>query len=163
MGDRCYMEIKIGGHIETAAMAEAIVKAVEDDCGASDARGWLLAVAEGGARWMEFSEVNYARLSCAGAIADMGIDVLAHNESGGSYPAGWQTFNGLTGETFEWDAGEDGMVDISKIEEILDLPIIDQSIIDGIRSLIAATRASQWRSIRPLTVSDAVRNYLTNS
>jgi len=164
MGDRCYMTLTMGGHIETESKLQEIVSLLDDDAASitdypgpkgQTLREYILRCAlHGQAAEFGFDEVNYADLPCFNALAELGLDLHAHNGSGGGYEAGNQSYNSDTGEHFEWLDGEEGRIDILELEKTLANDCDDAAKLDRIRDLLAEVTASEWHHVGAISVAE---------
>lgn len=170
MGDRCYMTMQLGGHVETVEDFNTILELIDSDCGhVNDISDKSESIAEYLVRMSDeeevpqfgFEEVNYAELDCAGKISsECGMDIFATNDAGGGYSAGNQSWDGQTGHSYEWTDAEDGSISISAIRECLDPEKSDSECVAAIFSAIHVVEREQWCDLRPFTVSNAVRMHV---
>ena len=164
MSDRCYMSMAIGGHIETFHQLSGLARAIQLEHGQDagnpvlfdEMQNEILDQIDRGSISFEFEEMNYATLDYAEVIHAMGFDICATNERGMEYGAGTQSWNGLTGETFNWELANDGIF-LPDLEGalLLEFPL------KAIRELIDEQKRQQWKDIRPLTIADGVRKQVT--
>lgn len=171
MGDRCHMNIELGGEIKTVKDLETILQAIDDDGGSQpydpNFKGgdadYLLACADAGTLpEFDFEEVNYANLDCLGTIQECGLDTLAFHGSGYDYCSGYETHNAVTGESYEWADATTGLISISAIKKIIASEKPPSETLDAIESAIKEEEANEWVELRKFAISDIVRDHIKN-
>ena len=163
MGDRCYMTLTIGGDISDVDSLDTLVDAIASEGGGGSKavrESFIAALANGDQPYFEFEEVNYADLDCFGVACEMGLDALTFHGAGDDYAAGHESHNGLTGETFQWGEAEEGMILIEVIQAVINTHHPAERAIEKLQEELNKVTASEWKDLRPFTVSGTTADAL---
>ena len=168
MGDRCYVTLEIGGEIKTVEALNDIIEAIECDGGnlddPSNVAGDLdlviaVCASEGWMMTFHFNDVNYGNLDCTAMLEEHSLDYVSNNEAGGDYGAGFQSYDGLKDRRCQWTEVEDDKMQLKQLREILEMhPALEA--VETIRKSIENIESSQWTKIRPIPLSEEVRQHL---
>ncbi|WP_306049233.1 hypothetical protein [Oceaniradius stylonematis] len=159
------MTLEIGGEITSIDQFEAIVEAIEAECGSwndyfqnvedRSVRAALIYCADNEmVPVFAFDEVNYADLDAFRDVGVNGLDAIAYNEAGGGYGAGYRSFNAATNERFDWCVEDEDRIPAQDITKVLDdASILPPDKLTAIQALVDAQRRSQWTSLRPFSIA----------
>jgi hypothetical protein len=163
MGDRCYLELRLRGRIETVAAFEEIATLLEENC-------WQVndfnpttgktqtireAMASGEEATFYLSECNYANIDEEeSALEERGIAYEVSHEAGGSYPACVWSWSPERGKVESMRAqGQGAVVAVADLEKALK----EADPLAAVRALVGEGNEAEGHGLPGYSLSDEVR------
>ncbi|CDX26798.1 hypothetical protein MPL3356_60559 [Mesorhizobium plurifarium] len=169
MGDRCYLELRLRGRIETVEAFEKIVALFEENnwqVAEYDAAGRTLEMTEslvvgdanGEAPTFYLNECNYADIGEEEAeLQEIGIAYEVSHEEGGDYGAGAWSWSSARGKV---EAGriknQGASVSIAALEAALKQP----DPLAAVKAIVDAGNAAEGTDLPGYSLSDEVKAWL---
>jgi hypothetical protein len=164
MGDRCYLSITIHGHIETVAVLNDVVIALEAEGMSNDVfegnldSEFIGAIERSSNPAFHLDECNYADIGgLETALQAHAIPYYVSHDEGGDYPAGCWSWSKETGKTDAIRAqGLGACIAVTAIETALKA----ENPLTEFAAIVARANAAEGVGLPYFTVSDAVRSHL---